>query len=342
MKFNQLIFSLTLIIGTLIAISSNSWMGMWLGLEINLLSIIPLMSNTNNSMAAEAAMKYFITQALASLIFLLSLILMSINSYYYLNDNFISMIFYSSLCMKMSAAPFHFWFPEIMEGLSWSNSLIMLTWQKIAPLILISYSKFSSFKFMIMIIIISTIISGIMGMNQTNMRKILAFSSINHISWMLSSMLFFETIWIFYFMTYSIISFNIIMILKKLNVSHLNQLFTSISNFPLIKFFFMLNFMSLGGLPPFIGFLPKWLTIQMMIKMNMFFTSLIIILMTLITLFFYMRIITLGMIMTTEMKSQQPTTNYSSTYLKKFNNIYLINFIIMLSLIFITILFNFN
>nr|AND96001.1 NADH deshydrogenase subunit 2 [Onthophagus damaki] len=192
---------------------------------------------------------------------------------------------------------------------------------------------------MITIIIFCAIISGIMGMNQTNIRKILAFSSINHLSWMISSMLFFETIWMFYFFTYMIITFNIIIILKKLNIFHLNQLFSSLNNFPMIKFLFTLNFMSLGGLPPFLGFMPKWLTIQMMIKMNMFFISFMIILMTLITLFFYMRIMTLSMIMSTNIKL--PNMEIYQ-YTKNFNYIYMINVITLMSLLFITILFNLN
>nr|AND96629.1 NADH deshydrogenase subunit 2 [Drepanocerus kirbyi] len=330
-------FYFTLIFGTLISISSYTWMGMWLGLEINLLSIIPLMSSSNNSMAAEAAMKYFITQAMASTIFLFSLIMMSLNFFFFMDNFILTSMFYSSLFIKMGAAPFHFWFPEIMEGLSWTNSFIMLTWQKIAPLTLITYPNFNSFKYMILIIIFSTLISGIMGMNQTNMRKILAYSSINHLSWMLSSMLFFETIWIYYFLVYFLINFNIIIILYLFNIFHLNQLFSSLNNYPLIKFFFMLNFMSLGGLPPFLGFLPKWLTIQMLIKMNLFSMALIVIIMTLITLFFYMRIVILGITMKSNSKSLK-----KPHYMKMFYKIYMINFIILTMLMLITILFNMN
>nr|AND96276.1 NADH deshydrogenase subunit 2 [Onthophagus yukae] len=331
-------FYSTLIFGTLISISSYSWMGMWLGLEINLLSIIPLMSDSKNPMASEASMKYFITQSLASMILLFSLIMMSLN-FFFINSFILTSIFYTSLFIKMGAAPFHFWFPEIMEGLSWMNSFIMLTWQKIAPLILITYPNFNSFNYLVLIVILCTIISGIMGMNQTNMRKILAYSSINHLSWMISSMLFFETIWMFYFLSYMIINFNIIILLKNLNIYNMNQLFSYSNNYPLIKFFFMLNFMSLGGLPPFLGFLPKWLTIQMMIKMNMYFISLLIIMMTLITLYFYMRIVTTGMIMSINTKLPYEK---SFEFMKNFNNIYMFNFIVLMSLLFITIMFNLN
>nr|AND96237.1 NADH deshydrogenase subunit 2 [Scaptodera rhadamistus] len=337
LNFNKMIFFITLIIGTLISISSYSWLGMWLGLEMNLLSMIPLMNNPKNSSTVEASMKYFITQALGSSILLFSMIMMSINfSIFDMNNFMLTSMYYSALFIKMSAAPFHFWFPEIMEGLSWMNSFIMLTWQKIAPLILVTYPNFISFKYMMLIVIFSTLISGIMGINQTNMRKILAYSSINHLSWMLSSMLFFETIWMYYFLTYFIITFNIIIIMKIFNIFHLNQLFSSFNKHPLIKFFFMLNFASLGGLPPFLGFLPKWLTIQMLIKMHLFSMAFIIIIMTLMTLFFYMRIMYSGMTMNSDSKFKP------NNYMKKFNNIYLINFITLMLLIIISILYNIN
>nr|AND96027.1 NADH deshydrogenase subunit 2 [Cleptocaccobius convexifrons] len=328
-------FITTLFISTLISISSYSWFSMWLGLEINLLSIIPLMSNTKNPLSSEAAMKYFITQTLASTILIASLIMMAMDINYMMYNFHLNLMFSSSLFTKMGAAPFHFWFPEIMEGLSWSNSFLMLTWQKLAPMMLISYMNFQNYNYLILIVILSSMISGIMGINQTNMRKILAYSSINHISWMLTSMLFFETIWIYYFIIYSIISLNIIIILNKLNIFHMNQLFSTINYYPMIKFFFMMNFLSLGGLPPFLGFIPKWLTIQILIKMELFSLSLIVIIMTLITLFFYIRIITSSMTF-----NKNSNLMIKNLYMKQFYYIYLFNFITIMSLLLITIMFN--
>nr|AND96341.1 NADH deshydrogenase subunit 2 [Heteronitis castelnaui] len=338
MQFNKLLFSISMMIGTLISISSYSWMGMWLGLEINLLSIVPLLSSTKNSLASEAAMKYFITQALASTILLFSIIMMSLNISFLINDsmNYLILMLNTSLFMKMGAAPFHFWFPEIIEGLSWNNAFIMLTWQKIAPMILISYSNFNM-KYFILIIIMSTIISGIMGINQISMRKILAYSSINHISWMLCSMIFFENLWMIYFFIYTLITLNIIIILKNYNIFFINQLFSILNNKSSIKFFFMLNFLSLGGLPPFLGFMPKWLTIQTMIESSFMLIPLTVIIMTLITLFFYLRITLMALVLSTN----------NLSFIKFFNtkypfNIYFINFISLMSLLLITLMFNYN
>nr|YP_010264206.1 NADH dehydrogenase subunit 2 [Lucanus cervus]APO08633.1 NADH dehydrogenase subunit 2 [Lucanus sp. BMNH 1425267]QDW75830.1 NADH dehydrogenase subunit 2 [Lucanus cervus]QGQ62197.1 NADH dehydrogenase subunit 2 [Lucanus cervus]UIN24718.1 NADH dehydrogenase subunit 2 [Lucanus cervus] len=288
---NKLLFSVSLIVGTLIAISSYSWMGMWMGLEINLLSFMPLICSNKNIFSSESALKYFITQAMASSILLLSLILFSINSPYFINsESTLNMILNTSLLLKMGAAPLHFWFPEVMEGLSWMNSFVLLTWQKIAPMALLLYSSKTTYL-ILMTIISCMIVSGIMGQNQLSLRKIMAYSSINHIGWMLAAMMFLETVWLFYFLVYSIITLNILIMFKKLNIFSINQMATSINSQPHLKLFFSLNFLSLGGLPPFLGFFPKWLTIQILINTNLFLLSTIMILATLMTLFFYIQLI---------------------------------------------------
>nr|YP_009995389.1 NADH dehydrogenase subunit 2 [Ochthebius himalayae]QNP09805.1 NADH dehydrogenase subunit 2 [Ochthebius himalayae] len=332
MFFNyKLLFTTSMMMGTLISISSYTWLGMWMGLEINLLSIIPLFSNCKNMLNNEASLKYFITQVMASTVMLFSIIILSSNLFETWMSNF-NMIFNSSLLTKMGAAPFHFWFPEVMEGLNWSNCLLLLTWQKIAPMILIMYNKMM--MFFSIIIIFSMVISGIMGMNQISLRKILAYSSINHIGWMIGSMLFMESIWIIYFSIYTIISMNIILIFKHYNVFYLKQLFNMMNNNSMLKFFFMMNFLSLGGLPPFLGFLPKWLTIQLMIENNLILLTGLMTVMTLMTLYFYMRIT-----FTTLMINM----NEVNFYFKYKNNNWMMmffNFMSLIGLLFVTVIFN--
>nr|ALO70406.1 NADH deshydrogenase subunit 2 [Brachygluta helferi] len=282
----------SLILSTFITISSNSWMGMWIGLEINLLSIIPLMNNIKNSYSSESSIKYFIVQAISSAIMLMSVILtIKFNTSIPLSNinNSISMIFNSSMMTKMGAAPFHFWFPEIMEGLNWFNCFIMMTWQKISPFILLNYS-INNINFIILVIICSTLIGGIMGLNQTSLRKIFTYSSINHISWMISSIMFIETIWFYYLIIYSFILMNLIIVLNTFKIFYLKQIFMFTSKNLLIYYFFILNLFSLGGLPPFIGFFPKWIIIQSMINENFIFLSYFMIIFTLLTLFYYIRI----------------------------------------------------
>nr|ALO77322.1 NADH deshydrogenase subunit 2 [Hybosorus sp. HYB01] len=329
-----MLFFTSLITGTLISVSSYSWMGMWIGLEVNLLSIIPLMSSNKNMLTSEAAMKYFITQAMASTLLMFSMIMLSMNFIYNIQLNtYLLYIMNTSLLIKMGAAPFHFWFPEVMEGLSWENSTIMLTWQKIAPMVLIMYSNKTPFYLMFSIIL-SSIISGIMGVNQISLRKILAYSSINHIGWMLAAILFLESIWFFYFIIYTLITVSIILIFKTLNVFLLTQLFSSTLNNPTIKMSFMINFFSLGGLPPFLGFFPKWLTIQALIENGVYSMTIILIITTLMTLFFYVRLILSTFIIKTNEMNLINVPLINSTM------IWMINFITLIGLMISTISFS--
>nr|QRW36332.1 NADH dehydrogenase subunit 2 [Hydroporus kasyi] len=288
----KLIFISMLFMGTIITISSYSWLGVWMGLEINLLSFIPLINMKNNQFSSESSIKYFLIQALASSIFLFTIIMFiskskMINELYYFNKT-LMMIMNSTILLKLGAAPFHFWFPEIIEGLNWMNSIILMTWQKIAPMMILSYTMKLNY-FIYFIIILSTLIGSIGGLNQISLRKILAYSSINHIGWMLSSFIMNEIIWIIYFLIYSFITISIILMFNKFNIFMLNQLFMMMNNFYIIKYFMLINLLSLGGLPPFLGFLPKWIIIQNL-SYNNFLLITFMIMMTLITLFFYLRI----------------------------------------------------
>uniref|UniRef100_A0AAU7YUZ1 NADH-ubiquinone oxidoreductase chain 2 n=1 Tax=Cheilosia bombiformis TaxID=3103807 RepID=A0AAU7YUZ1_9MUSC len=287
---SKILFMLILMMSTMITISANSWLSAWMGLEINLLSFIPLMSN-NNLMSNESSLKYFLIQALASSILLFAVILFMYKNNFMnqINiNNFINMIILSSLLMKVGAAPFHFWFPNVMEGLNWINSLILMTWQKIAPLMLISYLII---KFMLLwSIILSIIIGALSGLNQTSLRKLMTFSSINHLGWMLMSMYSNESLWINYFMFYSFLSFNLILLFYMFKLFHINQLFSLFFFNKTLKFTLFFNLLSLGGLPPFLGFIPKWLTIQYLTFNNQLFMLTIMIMMSLITLYFYLRL----------------------------------------------------
>nr|YP_010397370.1 NADH dehydrogenase subunit 2 [Trichius succinctus]UQJ77490.1 NADH dehydrogenase subunit 2 [Trichius succinctus] len=333
--YYKIMFYISLITGTLITVSSYSWMGMWMGLEINLLSIIPLMASTKNMMASEAALKYFITQALASTILLFSIIMISLNFNFDLNVNFyFNLLLNTSLLTKMGAAPFHFWFPEVMEGLSWLNSLIMLTWQKIAPMVLLMYSNYTVL-YLALIIITSMMISGVMGINQTSLRKILAYSSINHIGWMIGAILISPTLWFYYFVIYCMISTNIILIFKKFNLFHINQLYISMNTNSLLKFTFILNFLSLGGLPPFLGFLPKWLLINALISSNLYSMAFLMTVMTLLTLHFYMQLAFSSLLLI------KTNTNYYWNTKFQLFMIMTSNFIILSGLITCTMMFNF-
>nr|YP_010491935.1 NADH dehydrogenase subunit 2 [Lygephila dorsigera]UWM92721.1 NADH dehydrogenase subunit 2 [Lygephila dorsigera] len=284
----KMFFFFILIFSTLIAISSNSWLGCWIGLEINLLSFIPLISNSNNLLASEASLKYFLTQSIASINFLFSILMKMILLKNFEMNFFLSLMINSSMLMKMGSAPFHFWFPNIVEGLSWFNNFILMTWQKITPMIILSY--YYNKSFIIIIVMTNVIIGSLGGLNQTSLRKLMAFSSINNLGWMLISIMISENLWLFYLIMYSFMISIMCFLFSILNMFFINQLF--INNMkPLIKINLLINFLSLGGLPPFIGFFPKWIIINFLILNKMYFLTFILIIMSLILLFFYIRII---------------------------------------------------
>uniref|UniRef100_D5FY05 NADH-ubiquinone oxidoreductase chain 2 n=2 Tax=Parnassius TaxID=447236 RepID=D5FY05_9NEOP len=284
---NKMFFYFILFFSTLISVSANSWLGCWIGLEINLLSFIPLISNSKNLLSSEAALKYFLTQSIASINFLFSILLKMIVLKNFEINNLISILINSSMLMKMGSTPFHFWFPNIIEGLSWFNCFILMTWQKISPMILLSY--YMNYNFLMIIMIFNVIVGTMGGINQTSLRKLMSFSSINNLGWMLAALMMTENLWIFYLMMYSFLISIMCFFFNMMNIYYINQLFIMNMKFSL-KMFLLINFLSLGGLPPFLGFFPKWIIINFLIMNKLFIISFIFIMMSLIMLFFYIRI----------------------------------------------------
>nr|AOY39695.1 NADH dehydrogenase subunit 2 [Scolytinae sp. BMNH 1040319] len=329
-KFYKYLFSMMIITGTLISISTNNWITAWIGLEMNLLSMMPIMKS-KNKLSSESMMKYFITQALASAIILFSILtfMMNTNEIIFMSNKTNSTLLELSLLMKMGAAPLHFWLPEVISGLEWINSLLILTWQKIAPMILLTYTNQTSIL-MMTVIMMSSIIGGIYGMNQTCLRKIMAYSSINHMGWMLASLMISTTAWFIYFLIYSSMNMAIMLHLNSTNIYFLSQINKNSFKIKLNNYIFSLNLMSLGGLPPFIGFMPKWLTIYFMTSMHMYILTTILILTTMISLYVYMRIIFSSLILASS-ESMVKTNTWSmiSMFMSNISIIGLIIIIIM-------------
>lgn len=282
--FPPLMYSFFLFSGTIISISSSSLFGIWIGLEINLISFIPIIINLENrKKRTEAAIKYFLIQAIASTVVIFrSLLFFLLNGYTfsYIPNILITL----ALCMKLGIAPFHFWFPEVLEGLRWINSLILLTWQKISPLIILSLFFYS--KILISAALISAIVGAISGFNQTSIRKILAFSSISHLGWISRIIYLNSGLWTDYFLIYRFTRFILCFSFWILDLNYFSQL-TLTKNIN-EKFIIFINLLSLGGLPPLLGFLPKWIAI--IVIRNNFPILIILIISSLITLYFYTRL----------------------------------------------------
>nr|YP_010291944.1 NADH dehydrogenase subunit 2 [Phlaeoba antennata]ATO88579.1 NADH dehydrogenase subunit 2 [Phlaeoba antennata] len=286
----KLLFLSMMLMGTILSISSNSWFGVWMGLEINLLSFIPMLTTNKNMMMNESAIKYFIVQAMASTMLLFSILLIQMKSPMgWEKQSIPSMMISSSLLLKIGAAPFHFWFPEVMSTSSWINCLILMTWQKIAPMMVLSYC-IQLKMFFLFVNIMSISIGALGGLNQKSLRQIMAYSSISHLGWMISSLIVSENIWELYFIIYSTLSIILVILFKSMNLFFLNQIHAEKKLKTEIKFMMFLSLLSLGGLPPFLGFLPKWMIIQLFMENNLTALTFIMVTLTMITLYYYMRI----------------------------------------------------
>lgn len=254
------------------ALSANHWVLVWLSLELNIISFLPIINSYNWNQEQEACLKYLLFQALGSRILLLSSI----------NTN-LSLLILIAFLIKLGAAPFHFWFPPVIKSTPWIPSTLLLTWQKIAPLCLLFFlsTRKSTLLFLGGI---NAIIGGVGGMNQSHLRPLLAYSSIGHIGWILTRIYMSPSISIFYITLYIFISLTIIVTAASTNT--LTVLRTKNKN-NILTLILCVLLLSLAGLPPLAGFFPKLIVIS---SIKSFILPLVLILGSLINLFYYLNI----------------------------------------------------
>nr|YP_054470.1 NADH dehydrogenase subunit 2 [Podura aquatica]AAT69332.1 NADH dehydrogenase subunit 2 [Podura aquatica] len=284
---NKVTALLTLILGSFITISSSSWLGVWLGMEVNLMGFIPLLLSSLSTKSMETGIKYFLVQAFAST-FLIFYIMMAPMAICNMNNLPSGMILTMLMGIKMGAAPFHFWFPQIMEYLDWTNALILMTWQKLSPFLVISYS---SSKFMLILMAMSAIVGAFGGINQISMKMIMAYSSILHMGWILGLIFSNHMFWWFYYVIYSIIAVSVITPMITHSVVSVNNL-VFLNNMGPMKNLYLMNFLSLAGVPPFLGFFLKLTAVILFIKSGLvpFFFVMILLMASFAALYFYMRL----------------------------------------------------
>nr|YP_009500753.1 NADH dehydrogenase subunit 2 [Trioza urticae]AWU49107.1 NADH dehydrogenase subunit 2 [Trioza urticae] len=267
-------------ISIIFSLSASSWMMIWMGMELNLLSFIFIIIHEKTIFNTESSMKYFMIQAMGSLIFLFAI---SMNMIFYNESSLINSIVPPlALIFKSGMAPLHSWTPPIVSKFSFLGMFMFLTWQKIVPLFIL----FTSWSSLIMWIGLINIITGSMsGINQSSLHKMLIFSSINNIGWMLMSMMESVLLFLLFFLCYTMINFLLIKFMCTYKIKWLIQIKSNEMN---IKFYFLSLMMSLAGLPPFLGFLPKWLVIKKLSESFPMFTFTAIIF-SVFTLFFYLK-----------------------------------------------------
>nr|YP_008854673.1 NADH dehydrogenase subunit 2 [Romanogobio tenuicorpus]AHA14459.1 NADH dehydrogenase subunit 2 [Romanogobio tenuicorpus]ARJ37217.1 NADH dehydrogenase subunit 2 [Microphysogobio amurensis] len=282
-------------LGTTLTFASSHWLLAWMGLEINTLAIVPLMAQHHHPRAVEATTKYFLTQATAAAMILFA---STTNAWIMgewdmnnMSSPIASTMVITALALKIGLAPMHFWMPEVLQGLDLLTGLILSTWQKLAPLALIIQTSQTIDPLLLTSLgLMSTLVGGWGGLNQTQLRKILAYSSIAHMGWMIIVLQYAPQLTLLALGTYIFMTSAAFLTLKMSSATKINTLAMTWSNSPILTATTALVLLSLGGLPPLTGFMPKWLILQELTKQGLPATATIMALAALLSLYFYLRL----------------------------------------------------
>lgn len=260
-------------ISFVIVIRREDWFLVWIGLEINMISFLILVYKRYRIMIGESCLKYFFIQRIGSSLFI---------SLFYLSFYEVGGIILLVLRLKIGAGPFFFWFPSICSGLDWISCYILILFQKILPLILI----FMFVHWILWIIIFIRLFLGVLGsFNQVNIKQLLAYSSINHLGWIIMIGLFKGMRWIIYLLLYGILLLRVVILLVKDNVIDFSKIYLSKN-----KLVFMIGILSIGGIPPLLGFFLKWIALVSIFNVRNIFLFILVVV-SVIILYIYIRIV---------------------------------------------------
>ena len=317
-RYEYILFILFAILGSFVLISSDNFLTAFIGLELQSLSLYLMAAfNTKNLNSNEAGIKYFSLGALSSgfLLFGISMIYFDTASFTFQNlDNFSTIsevglaLVLIALFFKVSAAPFHIWTPDVYEGSPTISTLFFATLPKFASLIFLfriyhelNISKIDSLYYIFQIVCAISLLVGVYGaITQKIIKRLLAFSSINHIGFMLLAIMSYQymsegTIF-FYLIIYLITTFGVFSVILNLRTSDgeitlltgLNGLKASSRS----KAISMLVFLfSLAGIPPFAGFFAKFFILSASINDGFYILSVIAVISSVIAAFYYLSVI---------------------------------------------------
>nr|AAF03032.1 NADH dehydrogenase subunit II [Rachovia maculipinnis]AAY99285.1 NADH dehydrogenase subunit 2 [Rachovia maculipinnis] len=309
MSFYLLILmAFSMVTGTLITISSSHWLLAWTGLEINTFAVIPLMTQKYIPRTMEATIKYFIIQTTATA----TLLFASISNAWILGQWEIQQMthplpltmIYLALALKLGLAPVHTWFPEIIQGLTLPLGLILSTWQKLAPISLML--QLPEHELITTLSLLSIMMGGWGGLNQTQLRKILGYSSVSNLGWMLLIFQYDTDTAFLIFCAYVIPAFFLFFTFWLNQTTSINALSTSWTKTPLLSATIPLILLSSGGMPPLTGFALKWVVLSELADHDLELMALTAALSALLTLYFYLRL-SYALILTTP-PNNLPTT----------------------------------
>nr|QUU17170.1 NADH dehydrogenase subunit 2 [Cnemaspis krishnagiriensis] len=285
---------ISLALTTTLVLSSHHWLLAWLALELNTLSILPIIIKRHHPRATEAATKYFLIQAAAAatLLFASTMNAWQTGQWNITHTTTTPMMtmLTMAIMLKLGLAPMHFWYPEILQGSTMMTALLISTWQKIAPLALL-YLTAPTLPTNILMLsgLASALVGGWAGLNQTQTRKIMAFSSIAHMGWLITTISLNPGLTTLAFLLYTTMTATMFTALNTSTTNSLINMNTTWSYSPTLLTTTMLTLLALGGLPPLTGFMPKWLILKELTSANLMALSVTMALASLPSLFFYTR-----------------------------------------------------
>jgi len=279
----QWLFSWSIILSTSVALSARVPLYTWAALEVNTIAFIPMILDPTKPERTRAAMKYFFIQAYASLIFLIGPL------FEYLPE----ITIFLSIIIKLGISPFHNWYPSVISNLNWLSAFFISTWQKIAPLWILRENIYN-LNLIPIIAALNAIVGGLGGLIQTEIRPLLAFSSIGHIGWIIFSIPLSNFIILLYFISYSLHLIILIYLFFSLKINTPKDISSSNLISLKIKITIALTLLSLGGLPPLLGFIPKFLIL--LISTPLFIPPILLILGRYINIYYYISIIWISFI----------------------------------------------
>nr|YP_010736858.1 NADH dehydrogenase subunit 2 [Macropsis ocellata]WEP24732.1 NADH dehydrogenase subunit 2 [Macropsis ocellata] len=280
LNLTKILFVNSIMIGVMMAISSNNWISMWTSMEIGVLSVVPLM--TQEKISSDSPIKYFIVQSVSSSIMITGMM------------TFMSMINFKifmtqAMLIKIGASPFHTWILSMIESVEYYVLFILFTLIKIPGMITLSILNEQLKLWSIM----SMIVGAIMVINQSSIKKMLSYSSIYNLGVMMSSMNE-NQIWVTYMLMYSLMLLMILMMIKKLKINYLNQMMINELE-TMTKISIWISLLSMAGLPPMMGFTIKMIILEKMVLKTEFMLTTVMLLSSMVMMFMYMRISFLAM-----------------------------------------------
>ena len=321
-KIEYPILILSSVLGMIVMISSYDLIVFYIGLELQSLALYVLASfNVNNTKSSEAGLKYFILSALSSglLLYGCSLIYGFTNSTNFdviafnlnnLNFGYVFGIVFIlvGLAFKISVVPFHMWAPDVYEGSPTSITGFFSIVPKIAALtvfIRFLYVPFinliDQWQMIIIFISISSMIFGaVAAIGQNNIKRLMAYSSIGHMGFALAGLsigtnegIQSSIIYLLIYLVMNLGMFTCIFMMKRKNIFYENieELSGLSKNHPVISICLLIFLFSLAGIPPLAGFFAKFYIFMSVIKSEMYFLAIIGFLSTVISAFYYLRII---------------------------------------------------